>query len=328
MSEWYNTDKLERYAPDANLYFIVGKRRIGKTLHFQKKAFELWDKEGLQTMWIRNKKVEFQDPSFTRDFLNAPHKFGWCDEDVICAPDGVYTDRTKKKQIIKFQSISTFSNRRGNMTDEVGMMVFDEFMPEDRKYPKKAAIGLMSLTKTVLSGREDSKCYCLSNFVSSANPYWAAFQIYPERKYDVTNFKDKGIAIEVCRGYREAIEENNPWNRVYKAGGYQDYASEAEDSLFNLIAKVPKGAQLRQQFIKSDGIIYGASYYKGLIYWHTAVPNTKMVFAANLDEVSDKVNLIPRILKDQIKLGVENNIFRFQNPNVMYAILSIIFDTV
>ena len=179
MTDWYNTAKLDKYASDAMMYFIVGERRIGKTLHFQKKAFELFEETGLQTMWLRNKKVEFADPSFIADFLNAPRKFGWCDEENICFPDGVYTDKDKTEQIIKFQSISTFSNRRGNMTDNVGMIVFDEFMPEDRRYPKRAHIGLMSLTKTVLSGRKDAKCYCLSNFISAANPYWVGFQIYP-----------------------------------------------------------------------------------------------------------------------------------------------------
>src|SRR5690606_3009910 len=118
----------------------------------------------------------------------------------------------------------------------------------------RAHIGLMSLTKTVLSGKRDAKCYCLSNFISAANPYWVGFQIYPDPKKDVTNFPDKGIAIEVCRGYRCAIEEDNPWNRVYRAGGYQDYASETEDSLWQLIAKVPKGGELHPYFVMRDGV--------------------------------------------------------------------------
>lgn len=328
MAEWYNTDKLDKYAKDANIAFIVGERRIGKTLHFQKKAFELWDKEKLQTMWLRNKKIELSDPAFANDFLNAPKKFGWCPDTTFSNGEGIFTDKTKAEQIIKFQSISTFSNRRGNMTDKVGMIVFDEFMPEDRKYPKRCHIGLMSLTKTVLSGRTDSKCYCLSNFISAGNPYFVGFQIYPKKELDVTYFPNKGLAIEVCRGYKGAIEDDNPWNRIYRAGQYQNYADEKEDSLFNLIARVPKGSRLNNFFIKIDNVIYGSSYKNGLVYWHIASPNTRYIFTPSLQESSDTVMMIPKFVKQIIKEGSELNILRFQNPNIMYAILSIIYDTV
>ena len=326
MADWYNTDKLERYAKDAQMYFVAGERRIGKTLHFQRKAFELFDSDGLKTMWLRNKKIELADPSFYNDFLNAPKAFGWCEADAYAKEDGVYTK--DHRQVIKFQSISTFSNRRGNMTNDVGMIVFDEFMPEDRRYPKKCHIGLLSLTKTVLSGRSDAKCYCLSNFISAANPYWVGFGIYPKREYDVTNFRDKGIAIEVCRGYRTAIEPANPWNKVYKAGGYQDYATETEDSLFNLVCPTPRGGKLYHIFILSGGRTYGATLKDGLMYFHEAKPNTEYVFSANLQETSDRVALIPKFFAKYLKEWSEANILRFDTPNVMYAILSIMYNSV
>jgi len=325
-AEWYNTKKLEKYAPDASMYFIVGARRIGKTLHFQKKAFDLWYEKGLQTMWLRNKKVELSDPSFYGDFLNAPKLFGWCSPSCYAKQEGVYDQ--DNNQIIKFQSISTFGNRRGNMSADVGLMVFDEFMPEDRRYPKRAHIGLLSLTKTILSGREDAKCYCLSNFVSSANPYWVGFGIYPNREKDVTYFRNKGIAIEVCRGYRSAIEQDNKWTRVYKAGGYQDYASEQEDSLFELVVPTPKGGKEHGIYILSGGKTYGATIKDGLLHFHPAKPLTPNVYTASLQETSADVALIPRFYRRDLKLWSEANILRFDSPNTMFAILSIIYDAV
>lgn len=326
--QWYNTDKLDKYAKDARIAFIVGERRIGKTLHFQKKAFDNWYNRGESTMWLRNKKVELQDPSFSADFLNAPLKFDWCDPNVVCFPDGVYTDKRKTEQIIKFQSISTASNRRGNMSDNTTMMVLDEFMPEDRRFPKHAPKMLMSLTKTVFSGNPDAKVYCLSNFISSANPYFVGFRIYPSKRLDVTYFPDKAIAIEVCRGYKTAIEDDNPWNRVYRAGGYQDYASAEEDTLFQLIKPVPPNGIREPFFIKSDNVYYSMVYRDGLIYWHEYNGERGLTFTPNLSETSDKVSLIPRFLRRDIKQWSEDNIMRFSNPNVMYAILSIIYDAV
>lgn len=324
--DWYNTDKLDKHAPDAKMRFIVGARRIGKTLHFQKRAFELFNTEGLQTMWVRNKKVELTDPSFINDFLNAPKKFGWCDQECYTTGEGVFSE--DKEPIIKFQSISTFSNRRGNMTDLVGEITVDEFMPEDRRYPKRCHIGLMSLTKTVLSGRENSYCNCLSNFISSANPYFVGFQIYPDKKYDVTNFKSKGIAIEVCRGYKGAIEDDNPWNAVYRAGAYQDYANAEEDKLFNLITTVPKSGTLHNVFIVSNGVSYGCTFKNGYVYFHENKPNTRFVFSPNLQETTDKIGLVPKFYRDLLKQWSDDNVLRFANPNVMYAILSMIYETV
>ncbi len=327
--EWYNLDKLNSVASDALIAFIVGARRIGKTTHLMKLACDTWYENRNQTMWLRNKKVELQDPAFTQGFLNTAKREGWCDESWVTYPDGVYTDKTKEEQVILFQSISTASNRRGNATPDVKYMVFDEFMPEDRKYPPRAHIMLMSLTKTVLSGREDARCYCLSNFISAANPYWAGFQIYPKRELDVTYFPEKRIAIEVCRNYKSAIEEDNPWNLVYQAGGYQDYASELEDSLFSLVKKTPRGGRYWDIYLLADGQTYGCMFHRGLLHWHQCKPTPgARVFATTLQETSNKVSIVPNYVKQVLKQANEDNILRFNSPNTMYVILSLIYDAV
>lgn len=328
MLEWYNTAKLDRAAHDALINFIVGERRIGKTTHFMERILNDWYRDGSEAMWLRNKKVELVDPTFTAGFLTTAKLMGWCEEEFITAPDGVYTDRSKEEQVIHFQSISTASNRRGNATPNIKTMVFDEFMPEDRRYLKHAHKMLMSLTKTVLSGRTDARCYCLSNYISSANPYFVGFRIYPERKKDVTYFEDKGIAIEICRGYRTAIEPDNPWNKVYAAGGYQDYATAEEDSLFMLITRVPRGAEMLPHCILSNGIVYAASHSDGLIYWHEYKGPCRWLYAATLQETSNKVGLIPRWFMKDLKLWSENNLMRFTSPNTMFSILSIIYDAI
>ena len=157
------------------------------------------------------------------------------------------------------------------------------------------------------------------------------FQIYPDPKKDVTNFPDKGIAIEVCRGYRCEIEEDNPWNRVYRAGGYQDYASETEDSLWQLIAKVPKGGELHPYFVMRDGVVYGGTWYNGILYWHVynnQVNKDHYIFATTVQEVGGRVTLMPPFFKKDLKEYMLHGMMRFQNANVMYAILNIIFETV
>lgn len=178
----------------------------------------------------------------------------------ISKSSGVYTDSGKGAvKVIDFCYLNTSSNFRGGGHPDTYMMVLDEFQPEDLRYPPHPLQSLMSLTQTILSGKP-SMCFCLSNFVSLANPYFVGMEIYPRRQ-DVTVFEEKGVAIERCRGYRVAIEEDNPWKRIYAAASYQSYASENEDGLLELVAPAAKGAKA------ADNIYYciHGRYYRHLV---------------------------------------------------------------
>lgn len=306
------------------IYWIIGARRIGKTDFFLHLTCSLYIEHGVQTMWIRNKQVELSEPGFFNDFLNDAKHFGWCPEDWYTDSSGVWTD--DKEQVVKFQSLSTFGNRRGAAHPDVYMMVYDEFIPEDRKYPPHVLTGLMSLTKTVFAGKREARLFCLSNFVSLANPFFAGLRIYPEG--EITHYPEKRMLIERCSGYRCSIEKDNPWQYVYKAAKYGDYESETEDKLIQLVKKLPK---------KRDGIGYalriGDEYYQPFdtgkyIHWaHVdSVPYGLQIFAAYVTEVSDKVPLLPDLLKKNIEICVKSDSIRFDSPNTLYTIMSLIYD--
>lgn len=323
---WYNANKIMPYYDSTMLFFIIGERRIGKTDFFLRLACDLWRTKHLKTMWIRNKAVELNDPAFYGAFLNDAIKHGWCGPDWVAKPDGIYDG---EERCILFQSISTFSNRRGGAHPDVELMVLDEIMPEDRRYPPMCAKGLMSLTKTVFSGNTDARCFCLSNFVSSANPYFATFDVYPKSKQDITYYDDKGILIEVCREYKKAIVESNPWNKVYKAGKYQDYATDEEDPMLEKIKKLPKGAKECQFRIIRDGVWYKPYVHKGRLYWtkwNNRNNNGDTLYAAYLQECTDDILLLPNRVKSQFKEGIDS--MYYTSPNVMYSIISLLYEQV
>lgn len=83
---WYDLVKLIRRSEShaIMLFFIVGERRIGKTLFFQRLACELFLETGKQTMWVRNKKVELIEDGFTSGYLTACKLRGWCPQEWIC----------------------------------------------------------------------------------------------------------------------------------------------------------------------------------------------------------------------------------------------------
>ena len=326
---WMNGLKILPHFDDTVIMMICGARRIGKTDLFLRLACDLWQRFHLRTMWVRNKLTELKEPSFFNEFLNDPKRHGWCPESWFVKADGVH-DPGDEEPVILFQSISVFSNRRGGAHPEVIMMVFDEFMPEDRKYPHMCATGLMSLTKTVFSGNEEARCFCLSNFVSAANPYFVKFRIYPRKGQDITVFPDKSILIERCTGYRCAILPDSKWNKAYKAAGVGDYASEDEDSLIELIRPVPKGATPKPWIILNDGILYRCWQKNGVSYWNEYKGDAKdiVIWTPNLKECSDRVNLIMPFMKRHIEEEMQMGLLRFKNPNVMFAILSMVFETV
>ena len=326
---WYNGQKLLPHFDDTMIMMIIGARRIGKTDLFLRLACDLWQRFNLRTMWVRNKLTELKEPSFFNEFLNDAKLHNWCPEGWVTKADGVH-DPGDPEPVILFQSISVFSNRRGGAHPEVIMMVLDEFMPEDRKYPHMCATGLLSLTKTVFSGNEEARCFCLSNFVSAANPYFVKFRIYPRKDQDITVFPDKSILIERCKDYRCAILEDNKWNRAYKAAGVGNYASEEEDRLIELIRPVPKGATPAPWLVLSDGVLYRRWQKNGMSYWNDYKGSIKdtVIYTPNLKECSDSVTLMMPFMKKHIEEEMQMGMLRFKNPNVMFAILSMVFETV
>lgn len=311
---------------DIVLMFIIGARRIGKTLYLQYIMCRLWIEFGLTTMWLRNKKIEFDNADFKSGFLNAAKRLGWCPEEWICDREGVKTAAKEGSVVCLFEGVSTFSNRRGNEHAGTVMIVLDEMMPEDRRYPSRAHTGLMSLTKTVLSGKEGSRCFCLSNFVASGNPYFSGFRVFPDRKKDVTVFPEKGLAIEVCRGYRCAIDEASPWNRVYSAGGYSDYSDADEDLLFQLIERTPKGSKPVDIIIRVGQSHYRAYTKKGLYYWErSAIPKDIPIYTDRLEDSGTEADMIPRWLRRNLTDLAVANLLRFKDVNVMYDVLSIVY---
>lgn len=328
---FYNAMRILPHLSDTMVCWIPGMRRIGKTDLFLHAACMLYQEYGLKTMWLRNKEVELQEPGFLADFLNDAHRFGWCPEDWVAKSDGVHVSKDKDSDIaIKFQAISTFSNRRGGAHPDVEMMVFDEFCPEDRRYPKMCAVGLLSLTKTVFSGRETARLFCLSNFTEATNPYFVKLRIFPKKERDVTLFPEKRMLIERCNGYRCAIAEGNPWNDVYRAAGVGDYASEDEDSMLKMVKRMPKGLRPAPFAVIIDGLAYRIYSGERYNWWSEYRGSLKGLYCItpNVTECTDTVQLMPKYMFRNINADMEAGVLRFDHPNVMFAVLNMVYDAV
>lgn len=328
---WYDFGKLMKNAKDCRLWFVIGARRIGKTDRMLHVALELWLRYGRKTMWLRDYLTTTESKSFLADFLNDAKEFGWI-SDVdekhtwVAKPDGVHDP--DDNVVIKFQSLSTYSSRRGPAHPDVDLMLFDEFIPEDRRYQKGALKALMSLTKTVFSGRDGCRCICCSNYVSLSNPYFAGLEIYPEAKKDVTVWRDKGVAVERCRGYRCAIEESSPWTAVYAAARYGDYADESEDMMHTLVRRVPKGARPLDFRINIFGKWYEVFSDGRLRYGRFGTdPKRKAVsYVTRPEDISEGMTMITLEVRTMIELDLNRGLMRFESPNVLFAFVNLIYN--
>lgn len=314
---------------DTMMFFIVGARRIGKTQFFIHLACEIWKRYRIRTLWIRTKLVETQ--MLGDGFLADAVELGWCSPACDVKADGAYDENGD--MFIQFASLSTFSNARGrtyNTPDNpMQLIVYDEFMPEDKKYTgcKSPATALMSLTRSVFSNDPDARCFCLSNSISCINPFYARMKVYP--KDSVTRYPEKKITIEKCIGYKQAnMSEGNPWGEFYKAVGYGDYADEKDDPRFNLICGcVPKGAKPEAWVVISGGHTYRAYDLKGKMYFAPWKGNLHSIVAYSADR--DTVNVYSPYLPDRMRkaLGdvLDTNGARFVDANTMFDIMTIVF---
>lgn len=331
---WANFSKLLGSARECPIWFMIGARRIGKTDVALRICLELWTKYRRKSMWIRDVLKTLEGQNFQADFLNDAYEFGWI-EDVddthrwSVKMDGVH-EPVNNELVVKFQSLSTYSSRRGPAHPDVDLMLFDEFIPEDRRYQKGALRGLMSLTKTVFSGREGCRCICTSNFVALSNPYFAGFEIYPDPAKDVTAWPEKGVAIERCRGYRCAIAEDSAWNRAYRAAHYGDYADEDEDVMHQLIRKVPKGAKPSKWAVNIGGKwfrIWTTTAGMKIARQERNLNNLNIpMYVTDPKDLSDEVQLLEPIARVSIENDIAYGRLRYEDPNTLFAFVNLIYN--
>lgn len=341
---WWNPGKLIRYAPDCPMWIISGQRRIGKTYLAQKLMFRLWEKYGWTSGWIRNQKIEYANPTFLTSFMDTPIKEGWVtpewvvDEEGLHAPpepvereDGTFYTPKKGPVVIKFFALSTASNTRGGSHSDTHFLFMDEIEREDGRIIKNAKTSILSLSKTVLSGKHDTMVWMASNAIHLTNSMFMGFKIFPDPKYDVTVYREKGIAIEACRKgkYHTESGDDDPMARVYRAGNYGDYAYTDEVDIAQLIKKVPGGAKIGSYGFKLNGDYYMYWTHDGLMYFSPFdpknLPRDSLFMTDDITAVDKNTEKIwPFVLRD-LKNVVGSGKCRFTDANTMMAIVALTY---
>ena len=88
-----------------------------------------------------------------------------------------------------------------------------------------------------------------------------------------------------------------------------------------------RGSKALPYFLYSDGIKYRGWAKDGLIYWGRSndPPNGLDVFAVDPNEIEQSRPMIPKWLLKQMKEASDANVYRYQDANVMMAIMTLFF---
>lgn len=202
------------------LRIIVGPNRIGKTYGCVIKVVDTI-KDGYNALWIRMFDEEFKG-EFIQNFINILHTI---DEtlNLVQCEQGILLDGVQR---IYFRSLNVFGKARGNgsTTGQTTLVILDEFIPEDGRVPRKGIyLPLMALIRTFTNYSPLTKCYCLANCITPFSDLFCSLRVFPSPEKDITIYEDKGVAIEVCRGYQGVVEKDSPWIKVAVAGKMPAY---------------------------------------------------------------------------------------------------------
>lgn len=326
---WYSLMKMMKANGGAlpKVSMCIGARRTGKTVYLTRLAILLWQRFGRTTLWLRNMKVEYENPGFFGRFLNAAKEFGYCSEDWKCDKEGVKDP--DGNLVITFGSLSTFSNLRGNADFTTDLIVMDEFMPESGRYPKHCATGLLSISRTIFSGREDARIVMAANDIQLGNPYFCKWRVYPDQDKDVTVFPS-GFGIEKLYGYRRAKPEGQ-WADLYKSAGYTDYMDSVdEDVQVRLIEPLPKTAQPEPFCIMPEsGQVYRGWRHKGYL-WYAPYNGSRKGLVCYTNEprfITNDCYLMEHFTIRRYEDALKAGRLRFTDAVTLYDIMSMCFQS-
>lgn len=111
----------------APIFLIISERGAkGKSTQGKKLAKEIYDKEGLKTMWMMNTDILIQKEK--KSHLTKPKKYlPELFADTKRKGDFVYADyEDKESWYTRFTSLSTAENEKGSR-DDYGLLLYDEF---------------------------------------------------------------------------------------------------------------------------------------------------------------------------------------------------------
>lgn len=322
---YYNLNKL--LSRDKLLNFVVGNRGGGKSYAAKRWAINSWIKNKKQFIYLRRYFTEFENiNSFFSDIESnyTGHNFEvkngcfYIDNEIA----GYY------------MALSTSQRNKSNTYPDVDKIIFDEFIIDKGAYHyiKDEVTLFLDLCETVFRMR-DFKALLISNAITSVNPYFMYFGLYPK---DGAKFVTKN---ECCVEFYKSEEfvrkkKETKFGKLIDGTRYGAYNIDNEfyRDNYTFIEKMHGRCVpwVHIKYMNDDYYIwYGTD--SGYVYFnHTPTPNNTFTMAMTTDDHTPNYMLIKnfknsKYLKD-VRMCFEIGTVRFdclKSKNAFYEIMQL-----
>lgn len=299
---YYNGDKILNNPQPFN--FLLGNRGIGKSFYWKRRCIKSYLDNKRQFIYVRRYKSDI-DKVINNLFDDVLIKFP---ETTILVD--------KNKFIINGEtagyaiSVSEFIKYKSSNFQDVDLIMFDEFLPEDGKYlggknnPNLEPELCLNFYQTVARGynrpiRDEVIFLFISNSVTINNPYFYFYNIDKKLSFDTKFLRGEGYNVEINRNESISKEiENSKFGSLIKGTKYAEYALGNEFYLDtnDFIKKIP-GNKDYLLTIRYDNMVFGIwRATKGFYYITTKYDNNcKNIFTLNSKDHNETSVLITKL---------------------------------
>lgn len=307
---------------------VIGARRIGKTYGAKMQATERRLYKKIKLVWLRDndearKKISMNHgKKFFSDYLKTFNNVeGKIDGELITLNNETFG---------YLQPTSTFQNYKGNDYNEIGTIVYDEFIPEHGKVVRGSRVWeFINSLYTILSTRRNAKAILLANALNSGDEILGLFGL-KIRDYGLYVNRAKDVAIHYCDNHPDfnKMQESSIVGKWIKGTVYEDnlfHNKFADDTTLFFDVKPPKCALL---CILHDAENSVRVYVKDTTAYVTHDFNKSMQvknrFTIAYENVNSSVRLLPPGLRDGLRNAVKRGDMRYENAFVKNLFLNVI----
>lgn len=345
---WYNFAKI--FSFNALIMILCGGRGLGKTYGAKKKGIKDAIRTGEQFIYLRRTVEELKTARATffaaieREFPDWDTRLDGKTGQI--APrikrekgesDTAYAKRVKARNwitVVHFVALSTAQNIKGSDFPLVTLIVFDEFIIEkssSNHYLKNEVEALMNLYSTVDRGQDKTRLLLLANSVSIMNPYFAAWDIQPDRLPEFSVHADGEIVAHFpdSEDYQKSIYETRFGKFIAK--NMPDYAAYAVGNEFGdandkLIAAKTAAAKYKYT-VETDAGYFSVWYdmKRGVYFILNKRPGNERILtltSENMDKGKIRVTLTEPVIRS-LRAAFNRGAVEFDKPSTRNAFVPV-----
>lgn len=258
--DYYNLNNLESYGSPITAVF--GERGNGKTHSALEKMIRLFEKEGLESAYMRRTEAEIE--VIKNDIFNdiaqlyPQYKFELKGSDKA----GYYYTLNGKKFCYLF-ALSTAYKMKGTSKPNLYFTFFDEYIPENLQFLKNEPNKILSYISTVYRHRK-FRVHFASNSISYVCPLLEMFKVYPRDDKEFYKVKSENKLMFVLQitgesSYREKMKKSDIYllSKMVNLDNYMFNNKALLDNDAHIVSKKPSGFDTSLCAFKIDGKIYG-----------------------------------------------------------------------